>query len=134
MLRTIFIIFGIGACFLLNDLKKRVEDLEKNNLQLEERVSAESQATMDFECELESDIESVAIQAGRAIGDLDTELRTLQLDFYKFLSVYQHWNPESCKFENLAPYINETLTPEALKSLENCLRERGLKFTVNEQY
>lgn len=134
MFRTILYIFGIGAIFLLHDLKKRTEALEAGATSLQQTFQAENEASMDFECELEANIESVALEAGRVIGDLDTELRTLQLDFYKFLEIYQHWNAESCKFERLAPYINESYSPEALQSLEDHLRHRGLKFTTNEKY
>ncbi len=129
-------IFGVGA--LLHNLKTRVDSLENENTELKKNMEAESQASMDYECEMEGElgsaINTVAIEAGRAIGDLDTELRTLQLDFYKFLSMYKHWDENQCKFTSLAPYINETLTPEGLKSLEACLRDRGLRFTVNENY
>ena len=121
--------FGVGA--LLHDLKKRTEALEAGASAFKAVFNAENQAAMDWMTDLEGSVESTAIEAGHAIGELDTEIKLLQVDFYNFLKTYKHWDETTCKFITLEPYINEKMN---IEEVETFLRRRGLKFTTNDKY
>lgn len=131
MIKVISFIFGIGAIFLLHDLKKRTEALEAGASDLKATFQAENQAAMDWMTDLEESVESTTISAGQAIGELDTEMKLLQVDFYNFLKTYRHWDESTCQFISLEPYINEKMN---IEEVETFLRRRGLKFTTNDKY
>ncbi len=133
MFRLIFSIFGCAGAilFLLNrfsSLEKSLQTFHNMMHEFSDGVSAELDANMEAIADLESNLEALSLDTGRAIGELDTEAKLIQLDLYAHLRNDKHWSEEETKFVSVAPYTNEN--NNMVEVLEDVLKKRGLNFTT----
>ncbi len=133
MFRLIFSIFGCAGAIAFiysrfNNLEKSLQTFHNMMHEFSDGVSAELDANMEAIADLESNLEALSLDTGRAIGELDTEAKLIQLDLYAHLRNDLHWNESETKFEKVAPYVNEN--DNLVEALEETLKKRGLNFST----
>ncbi len=117
MIKIIFSVLGllgIGAIYH-NSLSRRLENLDADVANMRAELDSEIGANVDWLCELQEASNENSVATAKVIGEIDTEVKLLQLDFYKHMEQYKHFDDKEKLPVKARPYIEQEPNTDAIE-------------------